>query len=177
MTTNEARSVERPTSIEKHSSPIHFPSESSNKPLETISVKARDEDTSPNQSLTNLIADYKLKYRSENVLGRGHCERDTWQGPDTATVTIDDFEVVQSLGRGTFGKVVKVRRKTNGDEFAVKLVPINTCLHQREEDNLNSESEIFKTISSHFVVKAYYWYFSLFAYCDIAVSVIVSESN
>lgn len=63
------------------------------------------------------------------------------------------------MGQGKFGKVLKVRRKTNGDEFAVKLIPISKSLDQKDEDNLNSESEIFKTISNHFVVKAYYWYF------------------
>ena len=168
MITKEARSVQRDTSIERKCSQNLLLSKPSKEPVGTISIKAQDDDTSLNKSLTDIIADYKLKFISENVLGRTNYQRETWEGPETAAITIDDFEVVKSLGRGKYGKVLKVRRKTNGDEFAVKLIPINTSLDQKDEDNLNSESEIFKTISNHFVVKAYYWY-SFYSICKIFV--------
>ena len=102
------------------------------------------------------ITSYKKKYKSANALGRVLHEGSAWVLQQTP-ITFKDFEVIEELGKGKFGKVIKVRRKLNGDIFAVKLIQIKTKLGKRDEENLNSEAEIFKTTSDTFVVKAYYW--------------------
>jgi hypothetical protein len=108
------------------------------------------------KSMSDPIREYKIKYKSDNVLGQiGRFEDDV--DNLNQTISLNDFQIVRELGSGKFGKVVKVKRKINGDEFAVKLIPIKNTLDKNDEANLNSESEIFKTISDKYVVKAYYW--------------------
>ena len=115
----------------------------------------KEENSIREKSISDPVREFKIKYKSDNVLnqlGRVNDEADNF-----ATISINDFEVIQELGKGKFGKVLKVTRKINGDEFAVKLIPIKNSLDKNSEANLNSESEIFKTISNKFVVSAYYW--------------------
>ena len=72
-------------------------------------------------------------------------------------IKFEEFDVLKELGKGKYGKVVKVQRNKTKDLFALKLIKINKSLSKKEQDNLYSECEIFKTISNHFVVKAFYW--------------------
>jgi NIMA (never in mitosis gene a)-related kinase len=40
------------------------------------------------------------------------------------TTTLKDFEVLNKLGEGAFGQVFKVKRKIDGQLYAMKKVPI-----------------------------------------------------
>jgi len=108
------------------------------------------------KSISDTIREYKIKYKSDNVLGQMGRFDDEFNNVHQR-ISLEDFQIVKELGSGKFGKVIQVRRKINGDEFAVKLIPIKNTLDKNDEANLNSESEIFKTISDQYVVKAYYW--------------------
>jgi hypothetical protein len=141
---------EKRTSIEKRNSNLSIMKELSREPSN------KNESIFRGKSISDPIQEYKAKYKSDNVLhqlGRRDDEGEALK----QTISISDFEVVKELGKGKFGKVLKVQRKINGDEFAVKLIPIKNSLDKYNEANLNSESEIFKTISHRYVVKAYYW--------------------
>jgi hypothetical protein len=102
----------------------------------------------------DFIENFKRRFRSENVLDQMGREKSKEKFSE---LTIDEFEVIRELGKGHFGKVLLVRRKTTFDEFAVKLIPMQRSLGQKDKDNLSSEAQIFQMISSQFVVKAYYW--------------------
>lgn len=108
------------------------------------------------KSMSDPVKSYKLRYKSDNVLGQTQYLDEDLEYMNKA-ISLADFQIVRELGQGKFGKVVQVRRKTNDDEFAVKLIPIMNQLDKHDEANLNSESEIFKTISDKYVVKAFYW--------------------
>ena len=133
-------------------------------PLNTSIIKENSKDSSTfyndifnrDKSISDPIKEYKMKYKSDNVLGQLGRFNDEIENLNQG-ISIDDFDVVKELGSGKFGKVLQVKRKINGDEFAVKLIPIKNKLNKNDEENLNSESEIFKTISDKYVVKAYYW--------------------
>jgi hypothetical protein len=43
-------------------------------------------------------------------------------GVKAVSISIDDFELLQVLGRGGYGKVMLVQRKLDGDLFAVKMI-------------------------------------------------------
>lgn len=130
---------------------------SEDKNLNTSIMNDRNKDSFRNISdQLDSIKEFKMKYKSDNVLERLGRKDDDWEF-EKATITFEDFKVVRELGRGRFGKVIQVRRKSNGDEFAVKLIQIKKSLDKMDQENLNSESEIFKIISDQFVVKVYYW--------------------
>lgn len=48
-------------------------------------------------------------------------KEDHW-GPDKGNVTIDDFDLLKVIGRGSFGKVMQVRHKGSGNIFAMKIL-------------------------------------------------------
>lgn len=115
-----------------------------------------DSSLNRDKSMSDPVKKFKHRYKSDNVLGHMYTLDDDFDQLNKA-ILIEDFELVKELGQGKFGKVVQVRRKTTGDEFAVKLIRIMNELDKRDEANLNSECEIFKTISDRYVVKAFYW--------------------
>jgi len=39
-----------------------------------------------------------------------------------ATVTLEDFKLLQVLGRGAFGKVYRSELKQNGERYAIKAI-------------------------------------------------------
>jgi len=43
-------------------------------------------------------------------------------GEGDSKVTLGDFELLKVIGRGTYGKVMQVRRKDNGEIFAMKVL-------------------------------------------------------
>lgn len=57
-------------------------------------------------------------------------------------VSVDDFELLKVLGKGSFGKVMMVRKKDNMNIYAMKtlrkaaLVKRNQLLHTKTERNI-----------------------------------------
>lgn len=43
-------------------------------------------------------------------------------GEGDSKVTLGDFELLKVIGRGTYGKVMQVRRKDTGEIFAMKVL-------------------------------------------------------
>lgn len=38
-------------------------------------------------------------------------------------MSMEDFSIIEPLGKGSFGSVIKVVRKSNGQVYAIKQVP------------------------------------------------------
>jgi hypothetical protein len=58
------------------------------------------------------------KLNTEDDAGAGGGE----DGVGAVSISIDDFELLQVLGRGGYGKVMLVQRKLDGELFAVKMI-------------------------------------------------------
>ncbi len=43
----------------------------------------------------------------------------------SSTASLNDFEIQKSLGEGSFGSVFKVRRRTDGQTYALKKVKMS----------------------------------------------------
>jgi serine/threonine protein kinase len=50
----------------------------------------------------------------------------------SAKMGMSDFEILRKIGKGSFGAVYKVKRKKDGNEYALKKVNIGS-LKQREK--------------------------------------------
>jgi serine/threonine protein kinase len=52
-------------------------------------------------------------------------------------MSINDFEIHSSLGKGSFGSVNKVKRKEDGQYYAMKKVPFIKLAEKEKENALN----------------------------------------
>jgi len=62
--------------------------------------------------------------------------------PTNSGVTLDDFELLQTIGKGGFGKVVKVKKRDNGKVYAMKIMDKTKISGQRQLQCLIAEKNI-----------------------------------
>ena len=67
----------------------------------------------------------------------------------------NDFETLEKLGEGSFGKVIKVKSKKDKNIYAMKIITLDKAY---EIDVLRNEIEIMKSLDNPHIVK-YYNYF------------------
>lgn len=79
-------------------------------------------------------------------------QRQFWEGIDPE----DELEIVQSLGRGSFGYVFKAVEKTSGEFRAIKIIPIKA---QEEFEICLRELEILSSCNCPNIVWYYNSYF------------------
>ncbi len=60
--------------------------------------------------------------------------------------TMKDYEIMQTLGKGGFGVVYKVKRKSDGKIIALKVMDINPS-DEKKINNAKKEVELLKTLS------------------------------
>jgi NIMA (never in mitosis gene a)-related kinase 2 len=66
--------------------------------------------------------------------------------------SIDHYDVLETLGTGSFGTVSKLRRKTDGKLFVWKEINFGS-MSEREKSQLVSEVNILRELRSPFIVK------------------------
>jgi serine/threonine protein kinase len=74
----------------------------------------------------------------------------------SSKVKLDDFEEVRSLGAGAFGKVLLVRHKQTGEQFAMKTMDKAKFKAQKIESKAKSEQFILRTVRHKFIVGLHY---------------------
>ncbi|EGV66678.1 Pkinase-domain-containing protein [Yamadazyma tenuis ATCC 10573] len=79
----------------------------------------------------------------------------------SSSPTLDDFEPIMVLGKGTYGKVLLVRQKTTGKLFAQKQLKKISLLMNNEVNEVNlertlNEKKILERVNHPNIVKLYY---------------------
>ena len=69
-----------------------------------------------------------------------------------------DFDVLTTLGTGTFGRVVLSRHKENKDYFALKMMRITEVIRLKQIEHVKNEKEILAQISHPFIVNMLWAY-------------------
>eukprot|EP00668_Euglena_longa_P047370 GGOE01063223.1.p2 GENE.GGOE01063223.1~~GGOE01063223.1.p2 ORF type:complete len:223 (-),score=32.32 GGOE01063223.1:1037-1705(-) len=108
----------------------------------------------------------------KNILSKkSQPKKGATEGPSTTTVeedyedvdsplapkpTKDDFEFIAQLGKGAFGKVVLVRKKDTGKEYAMKVVFKQNVLDHGRVQDLFSERSVLRRSKHPFIVKLEY---------------------
>ena len=68
---------------------------------------------------------------------------------------LDDFEILQTLGKGGYGFVAKVKSKINQKLYAMKMIDFSLIKLQTEKDLSLNEIKIIQSLNSPHVIKYY----------------------
>lgn len=70
----------------------------------------------------------------------------------TAVVGAEDFELLRVLGRGTYGKVVQVRKRDTGTLYAMKIMRKEDVLLRNQVKHTLTERHVLQTVRHPFIV-------------------------
>ena len=65
---------------------------------------------------------------------------------------IDDFELLKVLGKGSFGKVMQVKKKDTGEIFAMKILQKDKVLEKHQLEHTKAERHILQAVQHPFTV-------------------------
>ena len=68
------------------------------------------------------------------------------------TASFDDFEMINILGRGTFGKVYLVYCKKTDKYYAMKCIRKDIIIKNNALDNIESEKVILNQVNHPFII-------------------------
>jgi protein kinase A len=73
-------------------------------------------------------------------------------------VKLQDYDVMQTLGTGSFGRVRLAKHKSSGDFVALKMLKKAEILRLKQVDHIISENTILSNINHPFLVSLiYFW--------------------
>lgn len=119
----------------------------------------------------------KKRKKSENINPKGLDQNNLLNESTTESqinevkvkVNLDYFENIKLLGKGTFGKVLLVKLKSNNTYYAMKILNKNQLKLSKQEIHTRNERDIMIKISSPFIVSI------KFAFQDETNLYLVSE--
>jgi serum/glucocorticoid-regulated kinase 2 len=77
-------------------------------------------------------------------------------GEGAERVRLDDFELLKVLGRGSFGKVMQVRKKTTGVVYAMKILKKAALAARNQVDHTKAERKILQALQHPFLMTLRY---------------------
>jgi serum/glucocorticoid-regulated kinase 2 len=73
-----------------------------------------------------------------------------------AKVSVDDFEPIATIGKGSFAKVLQVRKKNTGEIFAMKILLKSTIIARNQVEHTRAERSILQHIKHPYIVSLKY---------------------
>jgi len=71
-------------------------------------------------------------------------------------VRLDDFELLKVLGRGSFGKVMQVRKKSDGKVYAMKILKKRAIIARNQVEHTKAERKILQALQHPFLMTLRY---------------------
>ena len=68
---------------------------------------------------------------------------------------LEDFEILQTLGKGSYGFVAKVKSKIDQKLYAMKMIDFSLINDEEEKQLSMNEIEIIKSLDSPHIIKYY----------------------
>ena len=125
-------------------------------PAETIEL---NESTRHHQS--TLESDYTGRHKESSLSSNM-----TFDSPNTSpsnlldstadTIKIEDFKILKVIGRGSFGKVYMVKKKSDGAIYAMKTLKKDFVIRTKQVANTKVERDIMQQINHPFIVKLHF---------------------
>ncbi|KAI9137632.1 kinase-like domain-containing protein [Paraphysoderma sedebokerense] len=85
------------------------------------------------------------------ALGSVHIQY-TLKKSTTKNTTIDDFDLLKVIGKGSFGKVMQVRKKDTGRIYALKILKKSQVVSRDEVEHTLSERNVLLKLRHPFIV-------------------------
>jgi len=71
-------------------------------------------------------------------------------------VHLEDFELLKVLGRGSFGKVMQVRKKSDGKIYAMKILKKQAIIARNQVEHTKAERKILESLQHPFLMTLRY---------------------
>ena len=75
---------------------------------------------------------------------------------ETKKLKAKDFTFMSVIGRGTFGKILLVKKKSNNNIYAMKILKKTQIIENEQAKNVNAEREVLKSIKHPFLMNLRY---------------------
>jgi len=112
-------------------------------PAETASVTANNKEKG------------KSEKNEEDDVGTLMMESLSISKIDVENFQLKDFQQLQTLGTGTFGRVYLVKHKSSSKYFAMKVLKKSEIVRLKQVEHVNSERQILSQLYHPFIVKLY----------------------
>lgn len=100
---------------------------------------------------TQSVKDAWYQASTHNGTGRFHLEV-TYQASKNTQLTMDSFELLQVIGKGSFGKVMQVRKKDTGRIYAMKTIRKAHIVSRSEVTHTLAERTVLGQVNNPFIV-------------------------
>jgi len=77
-------------------------------------------------------------------------------GTKQDTLSLNDFEMMALVGRGAFGKVIQVKKKSNGKIFAMKVLSKKDVKSTNQVAATQTERRVLEVVHHPFIVRLHY---------------------
>jgi hypothetical protein len=74
----------------------------------------------------------------------------------SSKVSLEDFELVKVIGKGSFGKVTLVKKKNDQKLYAMKVLLKSNIVKRRQVEHTKAERRILETVNHPFIAKMHY---------------------
>ncbi len=71
-------------------------------------------------------------------------------------ISLEDFELIRVIGKGSFGKVTLVRKKSDQRVFAMKVLHKTNIVKRKQVEHTRTERRVLGNINHPFIVKLHY---------------------
>lgn len=100
---------------------------------------------------TQSVDDAWYQANTNGGTGRFHLQV-AFQAPKNTPLTIESFELLQVIGKGSFGKVMQVRKKDTGRIYAMKTIRKAHIVSRSEVTHTLAERTVLGQVNNPFIV-------------------------
>ena len=79
-----------------------------------------------------------------------------YYNPTNKKVTQEDFELLKVVGRGSFGKVMMVKKKDTNKVYAMKILKKEFVFQRKQVDHTKAEKAVLMKLNHPFIVKLHF---------------------
>jgi len=136
--------------------PAMYFSEYNNNEVQFQSLQSSEDDSDADTNAIVYDLNKFLKRLSHNNNNNNYTIKNEEEIEKIKTVTLDDFEQIEIISQGGFGRVYLAKKKTTNDYYAIKKIYLKYLEKKNLFNLVINETSILNNINNDYVVKCYY---------------------